>query len=212
LESITENDDQQGDIIISGILNNDERTQKKSVMNSYLSDEKLAELVASRQPPSKQFNTSHNKKKFLAYSVVGSPYYMSPEVTDIPLKSKDNVQGYGEEVDWWSLGCVFFELVVGAPAFGGESRREIWIKINNWETELPKLFDEIREALSPQFLDLLERLLCRSEVRLGRDIDEIKNHPFFEGMDWDKLTEMTPVWVPKLPSLDDPPPSPEIED
>jgi len=128
---------------------------------------------------------------------------MSPEVTEIPLKNKDKVTGYGEEVDWWSLGCVFFEIVVGTPVFGGENRREIWIKINNWETELPKLFDEIRQALSPQFLNLLERLLCRPEDRLGRDIDEIKNHPFFEGVDWDNLREMTPVWVPNFPSLED---------
>ena len=50
-----------------------------------------------------------------AKSVVGSPDYMSPEVT---AGRRVSVQeGYGEEVDWWSLGCVFFEMILGAPPF-----------------------------------------------------------------------------------------------
>jgi len=64
-----------------------------------------------------------SKKKQQAYSVVGSPEYMSPEVIKLRAGfAPENGQrtpgsGYGREVDWWSLGCVFFECILGAPPF-----------------------------------------------------------------------------------------------
>eukprot|EP01126_Amoeba_proteus_P012912 TRINITY_DN1537_c0_g1_i10.p1 TRINITY_DN1537_c0_g1~~TRINITY_DN1537_c0_g1_i10.p1 ORF type:complete len:392 (+),score=107.65 TRINITY_DN1537_c0_g1_i10:534-1709(+) len=80
-----------------------------------------------------------NKHKRLAYSVVGSPDYMSPEVTS---GLNDKSQGYSEEVDWWSLGCVFFEMLLGAPPFTGDSPKEIFDKIQNWR-ECQRLFSSV---------------------------------------------------------------------
>ena len=54
--------------------------------------------------------------------------------------------------------------------------------------------------------DLLRRLLCRKESRLGSGaggISEIKNHPFFEGVEWDHLREMPPPIVPETSSSTD---------
>jgi len=53
-----------------------------------------------------------------AYSIVGSPDYMSPEVL--------TQEGYGEEVDWWSLGVIFFEMILGFPPFGGDTPEEVF--------------------------------------------------------------------------------------
>lgn len=49
-----------------------------------------------------------------------SPDYMSPEVLDPPET------GYGEEVDWWSLGCLFFDMVCGYPPFCGDTPHQVW--------------------------------------------------------------------------------------
>lgn len=57
-------------------------------------------------------------RRNVAYSVVGSPSYMSPEVTS-GLQEQGNQTGYGTEVDWWSLGCVFWEMILGTPPIQG---------------------------------------------------------------------------------------------
>jgi len=69
-----------------------------------------------------------------AFSVVGSPDYMSPEVLKGRLKQGP---GYSNEVDWWSLGCVFFESILGAPPFSGESIEEVFANIENWSQIVP---------------------------------------------------------------------------
>jgi len=116
------------------------------------------------------------KKRYLANSVVGSPDYMSPEVTS-GLENSDVV--YGEEVDWWSLGCVFFEMVLGAPPFEGDTPHEIFSNINKWNTIIPGLLQKYADQMSPELNNLLSGMLCEKEKRLGRDIDDFKKHPFF---------------------------------
>ena len=85
---------------------------------------------------------------------------MSPEVTN-RLNNNENFKGYGEEVDWWSLGCVFFELVIGVPPFDGNTPHEIFSSINNWENIIPQLIDQCKDALSSEFVDLLQRYLSK---------------------------------------------------
>jgi serine/threonine protein kinase len=57
-------------------------------------------------------------QKQQAYSIVGSPDYMSPEVL--------RQEGYGEEVDWWSLGIIFFEVLLGGCPFAGDTPEEVF--------------------------------------------------------------------------------------
>ena len=61
-----------------------------------------------------------------------------------------------------------------------------------------KTFSIPAEAkLSPASTDILKRMICDSDSRLGRNgCDEIKAHPFFDGLDWDKLRDMTPPYIP----------------
>eukprot|EP01121_Diplochlamys_sp_Union-15-3_P006650 TRINITY_DN17158_c0_g1_i1.p1 TRINITY_DN17158_c0_g1~~TRINITY_DN17158_c0_g1_i1.p1 ORF type:complete len:327 (+),score=60.73 TRINITY_DN17158_c0_g1_i1:117-983(+) len=143
------------------------------------------------------FDVSHKiKASSWAYSVVGSPDYMAPEV----LTSS----GYGNEVDWWSLGCIFFELVAGYPPFYGTSAEAVFNNVINWENVLECEIKTLEDTFSDHFKDLILRFLCEPSNRLGtKGISEIKTHPFFAGMDWKNLSSNKPFFVPRLKSDSD---------
>lgn len=63
-----------------------------------------------------------------AYSTVGTPDYIAPEIF---LQ-----KGYGNECDWWSLGAIMFECLVGYPPFCSESTHETYQKIIQWQHHL----------------------------------------------------------------------------
>jgi len=136
-------------------------------------------------------------RRELGHSIVGSPEYMSPEIT-----SGRHYGGsyYGREVDWWSLGCVFFEMIFGTPPFQGNTPEELFAEIDLWSQKLPILFEENKEHLSPKCYSLLTGFLCDPKHRLGSDIAIIKSHEFFEGLNWDNLLSMNPPFVPRNPS------------
>jgi len=135
-------------------------------------------------------------RRALGNSIVGSPEYMSPEVT---VGRHLGGSYYGEEIDWWSLGCVFFEMIFGAPPFSGDSPEDLFLEIDLWSEKLPKIFEENKQYLSNNCYSLLTGFLCDVQHRLGRDIEKIKSHIFFNGVNWDNLLSMTPPVVPKYP-------------
>jgi len=133
-------------------------------------------------------------RKEYGASIVGSPEYMSPEITE------GRHQGgsyYGQEVDWWSLGCVFFEMIFGMPPFQGDTVEEVFLQIDLWSKKLPVLFDQNKDHVSPECYGLLTGFLCDPKERLGREIDKIKSHPFFNGTNWLNLLSVTPPYIPQ---------------
>lgn len=66
---------------------------------------------------------------------MGTPDYVAPEVQG-KRTSAINVVGYTETVDWWSMGVILFEMLVGYPPFASETPRETWHKIQNWRKYL----------------------------------------------------------------------------
>lgn len=127
-------------------------------------------------------------RRTLAYSTVGTPDYIAPEVL---LK-----KGYGMECDWWSLGAIMFEMLIGYPPFYSDEPMTTCWKIVNWRSSL-KFPQEMK--LSPEAKHLMCRLLCNVEHRLGtRGVDEIKNHPWFWGVQWDKLYHMEAAYKPEV--------------
>ncbi|GFP83373.1 serine/threonine-protein kinase 38-like [Phtheirospermum japonicum] len=127
-------------------------------------------------------------RRMLAYSTVGTPDYIAPEV----LMKK----GYGMECDWWSLGAIMYEMLVGYPPFYSDDPMSTCRKIVNWRINL-KFPEEAK--LSPEAKDLICKLLCNVEKRLGtRGADEIKAHPWFKGLDWDKLYQMKAAFIPEV--------------
>ena len=151
-------------------------------------------------------------RRTLAYSTVGTPDYIAPEVL---LK-----RGYGLECDWWSLGAIMYEMLVGYPPFYSEEPMSTCRKIVHWRQHLrfpPEL------PISPEARDLIQRLLCEVDQRLGcvamravlrvaqqthlcvcafpnrtNGVDEIKAHPFFEGVAWDSLYDNAAPYVPEV--------------
>ncbi|KII95185.1 hypothetical protein PLICRDRAFT_149694 [Plicaturopsis crispa FD-325 SS-3] len=130
-----------------------------------------------------------NRRK-LAYSTVGTPDYIAPEIF---LQ-----KGYGNECDWWSLGAIMFECLVGYPPFCSESTHETYQKIIQWQYHL--VFpDDVH--LSREAEDLIRRLITSPDRRLG--VDQIKSHPFFYGVDWDTIRHIDAPFVPNLRSITD---------
>lgn len=124
------------------------------------------------------------------YSMVGTVDYIAPEVF-----SKD---GYTEVVDWWSLGTILFEMLMGYPPFYGKDPTTTCKKVMNYKRyfEIPP-----ESKISPEAKDLLKKLITDPEKRLGRNgVQEIKNHPFFASIDWDNIRKMKAPYIPKLKS------------
>jgi len=139
---------------------------------------------------SKGTRTRKNRKTF---SVVGSPEYMAIEILE--------EVGYNSSVDYWSLGIIIYELFWGVTPFGGDSVDETFQKLTCWKEYVapPEPLSDDEEEVSPEAWDLIQRLICEPEKRLGSgDISEIKTHSFFENFDWDHILELEPPFVPEL--------------
>ncbi|GMK55161.1 hypothetical protein CspeluHIS016_0202170 [Cutaneotrichosporon spelunceum] len=130
-----------------------------------------------------------NRRK-LAYSTVGTPDYISPEIF---LQ-----QGYGKECDWWSLGAIMFECLVGYPPFCSENAHDVYRKIIDWRNHL-YFPDDVH--LSREAEDLVRRMLCEADRRLT--VEQLKAHPFFYGVDWATIRNIDAPFVPHLRSMTD---------
>ena len=129
---------------------------------------------------------SHKKN----YSCVGTAYYVAPEVL--------NKKGYNQNIDWWSVGVIFFEMLVGYAPFCSKETTEVCYKILHWEKylEIPK-----KVKISKEAEDLIRKLINNSNERLGKNgVDEIKKHPFFNDIDWDNIKNLKPPFIPQLNS------------
>ena len=134
-----------------------------------------------------------NNKQMMAYSNVGSPDYVAPEVI--------NNEGYGEEIDWWSVGAIFYEMLIGFPPFFSENAQITCSKIKNYEKYLSI---PIERKISSEAKNLINSFLTEPSKRLGiNGIEEIKNHIFFKNFNWEKIREMKPPFIPELSAPDD---------
>ncbi|KAI6216580.1 3-phosphoinositide-dependent protein kinase 1 [Aphelenchoides fujianensis] len=119
---------------------------------------------------------------------VGTPNYMSPEVF--------NCQKCGPEADYWALGVIIFQMISGQPPFRGLGEFQIHKKMSTVKYKFPEGFDAAGK-------DLVRRLLVTEpSQRLGsQGAEEIKNHEFFEGVDWENIfTRTPPVLKPYIPA------------
>ncbi len=112
-------------------------------------------------------NATHKPRK-LAYSTVGTPDYIAPEV----LRRK----GYGEECDWWSLGVIMYECIAGHTPFYSDEPVTTCRKIIHWKRFLG-LAPEVKARTSKTCKQFLS-LLMREDGRL-KNLDQIKQQPWF---------------------------------
>ncbi|CAL4897880.1 unnamed protein product [Urochloa decumbens] len=144
--------------------------------------------TAPRRTQQEQLMHWQKNRRMLAYSTVGTPDYIAPEVL---LK-----KGYGMECDWWSLGAIMYEMLVGYPPFYSEDPMSTCRKIVNWRSHL-KFPEEAR--LSPEAKDLIGKLLCNVDQRLGtKGAHEIKAHPWLGSVEWEKLYQMEAAFIPEV--------------
>ena len=122
------------------------------------------------------------------FSCVGTAYYVAPEV----LKKT----GYSQAIDWWSVGVIFFESLVGYAPFCSEETKDVCYKVINWKKFL-KIPDDI--IISREAEDLISKLINNSDERLGRNgVEEIKAHPFFKDVDWDNIRNTKAPFIPDI--------------
>lgn len=127
------------------------------------------------------------------HKIVGTPDYMAPEMID-------STAGNSPSVDWWAIGCIIYEFIVGIPPFNDESVEKVWENVKNKRITWPEIGYE-ENCMSPEAKDLIEKLLePRPEKRLT-SIKELKLHPFFKGIDWDNIKSTNPPMVPKLNNM-----------
>lgn len=105
--------------------------------------------------------------------VVGTPDYMAPEMID----SKND---RGPSIDWWAIGCIIYELIVGIPPFNAETIELVWDNVRNLRLEWPNIgYDE--NSMTPEAQDLIERLLEIDPSKRISSLEEVRYHPFFNG-------------------------------
>lgn len=131
-------------------------------------------------------------------SIIGTCQYMAPEV----LKGED----YGFLVDWWSLGCVAFDLLTGSPPFTGNNNKKIMDKILAAKKTLKFPF-----YLSQDAKDFLRKLLQTNpnkRIDIDNEFDKVKKHRFFRFVNWDHLENLSllkyDILPPILPVITDP--------
>uniref|UniRef100_K7F298 non-specific serine/threonine protein kinase n=1 Tax=Pelodiscus sinensis TaxID=13735 RepID=K7F298_PELSI len=132
-------------------------------------------------------------REFMDKQVCGTPEYIAPEVILI--------QGYGKPVDWWAMGIILYEFLVGCVPFFGDTPEELFGQVISDEIMWP----EGDEALPADAQDLITRLLrhCPLE-RLGTGgAHEVKQHSFFYNLDWNGLLRQKAEFIPQLEAEDD---------
>ncbi|XP_029996067.1 microtubule-associated serine/threonine-protein kinase 1 isoform X2 [Sphaeramia orbicularis] len=132
-------------------------------------------------------------REFLDKQVCGTPEYIAPEVI---LR-----QGYGKPVDWWAMGIILYEFLVGCVPFFGDTPEELFGQVITDDIVWP----EGDEALPVDAQHLISSLLQTNPlVRLGTGgAFEVKQHSFFTEVDWNSLLRQKAEFVPHLESEED---------
>lgn len=107
-------------------------------------------------PESGRMTRPTHRERALAYSTVGTPDYIAPEVL---LK-----QGYGKECDWWSLGVILYECLVGYTPFYADRPVETCYKILNYPKYL-QVPAEVHHTLTSECVDFMFKLMTHERNR-----------------------------------------------
>ena len=125
----------------------------------------------------------------MTFSTCGTPEYYSPEMI--------NKSGYNKSVDFWGLGILLYEMLVGCTPFMDPDPIKIYQKINKGKIVFPKTINKEAKMLIKHFLevDVNKRLGCGK-----RGVAEIVENKFFDGFDWKGLLyrSLKPPYTPPV--------------
>ncbi|XP_069369526.1 microtubule-associated serine/threonine-protein kinase 3 isoform X3 [Paralichthys olivaceus] len=132
-------------------------------------------------------------REFSDKQVCGTPEYIAPEVI---LR-----QGYGKPVDWWAMGIILYEFLVGCVPFFGDTPEELFGQVISDEINWPE--GEDSPPLDAQeLITLLLRQIPLERMGAG-GAAEVKQHQFFHNLDWNGLLRQKAEFIPQLESEDD---------
>jgi serine/threonine kinase 38 len=157
------------------------------LMEDFMGEDKEAEDARPQPMTHAQVKEGWQKRggrRKLAYSTVGTPDYIAPEVLA--------QQGYGQECDWWSLGVIMYECLVGYPPFYADSPMGTCRKIVDWKNTL--VIPGTAKGISGDSKDAIHALVTDAATRL--DFKGIQTHPFFNKLDWEHIREKKAAIVP----------------
>ncbi|KAL1517704.1 hypothetical protein ABEB36_001436 [Hypothenemus hampei] len=161
-----------------------------------LSQAKPSDFIITSSPMDSKRRAESWKKnrRALAYSTVGTPDYIAPEVF---LQS-----GYGPACDWWSLGVIMYEMLIGYPPFCSENPQDTYRKVMNWRETL--VFPA-EVPISEEAKDTIIKFCCEAERRLGsqKGLEDLKIIPFFRGADWEHIRERPAAIPVEVRRIDD---------
>ncbi|XP_067826056.1 serine/threonine-protein kinase N2-like [Heptranchias perlo] len=124
----------------------------------------------------------------------GTPEFLAPEVL--------TETSYTRAVDWWGLGVLIYEMLVGECPFPGDDDDEVFDSIVNDEVRYPRF-------LSTEAISVMRKLLRKNpECRLGagdQDAEEVKKDMYFREVDWEAMfaRRAKPPFVPELSGVND---------
>lgn len=158
-----------------------------------LANAKPSDFAFSPTDSKRRAESWKKNRRALAYSTVGTPDYIAPEVF--------MQTGYTTSCDWWSLGVIMYEMLIGFPPFCSETPQETYRKVMNWRETLvfpPEV------PISSESRDLISQFCCDAEHRLGANgPEEIRQHVFFRGIDWDHIRDRPAAIAVTIKSIDD---------
>lgn len=151
------------------------------------------DLTFQHMNSKRKAETWKRNRRQLAFSTVGTPDYIAPEVF--------MQTGYNKLCDWWSLGVIMYEMLIGYPPFCSETPQETYKKVMSWKETLvfpPEV------PISERAKELILRFCCEADHRIGAaGVEDIKRNAFFEGVDYDHIRER-PAAIPiEIKSIDD---------
>lgn len=153
---------------------------------SYLKEESNSDSPAAPE------ERGRKKKGF-----IGTPYYVAPETI--------LGQELAPDADWWALGVIMYELMLGEPPYTGDTPDEVFTNILNDAKvhEIPIGYND--DQVTPEAALLITGLLTKDPVqRLGHaNVKDIKSHAFFQGLNWDSLRSQEPPFTPKPVDITD---------
>jgi len=166
-------------------------------LKSKLDDIKDKQIIPRTIAERRTIHLSMRKDKKWAFSLVGSPDYMAPEILEN--------DGYDYLVDYWSLGCILFEFLSGYPPFTAPTMDEIWVNVYKWKQVLERPIYEGEDEefnLSDEAWDLITKLIADRSERIS-SLKLLQAHPFFSDIKFSDLRSergAKPPFIPKLES------------